>query len=84
LMPEPRTAPSEGPELSRRDFLTKRLPGRFAALLGSGEAPAPAEATAEAVRSDPGGSFSPRDLTRMSREDVRAALARIRAQKGER
>jgi hypothetical protein len=83
-MPEPRTAPSDGPTLSRRDFLTTRLPGRIAGLLGGGAAAVPAATIAEAVRSDPAGSFSPRDLTRMSRDEVKAALARIRAQKGER
>ena len=83
-MPEPRTASGDGPDLSRRDFLTKGLSGRIAALLGGEVAVASAGTTAEAVRSEPAGSFSPRDLTRMSREDVRAALARIRAQRGER
>lgn len=79
-MPEPRTASGDGPTLSRRDFLTKRLPGRIAGLLG-GAVPAPAEMKAEAARHDPGGAFFPRDLTRMARDEVRAALARIRAQR---
>ena len=83
-MPEPRTAPGDGPDVSRRDFLTTRLAGRIAGLLGSGVAAAPAGTTAEAVRSDPGDSFSPRDLTRMSLDQVKAALARIRAQRRER
>ena len=83
-MPKPRTAPGDGPDLSRRDFLTKRLFGRVAVLLGGGAAAVPAATTAEAARSKPAGSFSPRDLTRMSREDVRVALARISAQRGER
>jgi hypothetical protein len=83
-MPEPRTAPGDSPGLSRRDFLTKRLPGRIAALLGSGAAAAPATTTAKTARDDPGGSFSPRDLSRMSRYEVSAALARIRAQRRER
>jgi hypothetical protein len=80
-MPEPRTAPRDGPDLSRRDFLTARLPARVAGLLGGGAAAAPAAATAKAARSEPAGSFSPRDLTRMNREDVKAALTRIRAQR---
>jgi hypothetical protein len=79
-MPEPRTAPGDGPGLSRRDFLTRRLPGQLAGLLGSGAAASTAT-TAEAAPSDPAGSFSPRDLTRMSRDGVRAALARIRARR---
>jgi hypothetical protein len=85
MMPGPRTAPGDGPGLSRRDFLTKRLAGRIAGLLGSGVAAAPAAATtAEAAPSDPDGFFSPRDLTRMSRDEVKAALARIRAERGRR
>jgi hypothetical protein len=80
-MPEPRTAPGNGTELSRRDFLTARLPGRIAALLGGGAAAVPATTTADAARDDPGGSFSPGDLSRMSRDEVRGALARIRAQR---
>ena len=83
-MPEPRMAPENGSNLSRRDFLTARLPGRIAGLLGGGAAAAPAATTAEAARSDPGGSFSPRDLIRMSPNDVSAAVARIRARTGER
>jgi hypothetical protein len=80
-MPEPRTARGNGPDLSRRDFLTKRLAGRIAGLLGSGVAAVPATATAEAAQSDPDGFFSLRDLTRMGRDEVKAALARIRAQR---
>jgi hypothetical protein len=80
-MAKPRRAPGNGPDLSRRDFLTTRLPGRIAGLLGGGAVTAPAETTADAARSEPGGSFSPRDLSRMSRDEVRAALARIRAQR---
>jgi hypothetical protein len=83
-MPQTRTAPGEDPGLSRRDFLTKRLAGRIAGLLGAAVAASPVVTTAEAARSDPGGSFSPRDLARMSRDDVRASLARIRAQERER
>ena len=80
-MPEPRTAPRDGPDLSRRDFLTTRLPARAAGLLGGGAAATLAATTAETARSEPAGSFSTRDLTRMSRDDVGAALARIRAQR---
>jgi hypothetical protein len=83
-LPAPRTAPGDGPGLTRRDFLTKRFRGRFAALLGSGAVAAPADTTAETARSNPAGSFSARDLTRMSRDEVKAALARIRAQRGRR
>lgn len=83
-MPKPRTAPADGLDLSRRDFLTKRPAGRIAGLLGGGLAAAPVSTTAEAARSDLVGSFSPRDLTRMSRDEVKAALARIRAQRRER
>ena len=72
-MPESRAVSDEGPDLSRRDFLTKRLPGRLAAMLGG-----PPPATAAAARSEPDDAFSPRDLTRMSRDEVRAAVARIR------
>jgi hypothetical protein len=83
-MLDPRTAPGDGPDVSRRDLLTTRLAGRIAGLLGSGVAAVPAVTTAETARSDPGGSFSPRDLTRMSLDQVKAALARIRAQRRER
>ena len=84
-MPEPRRAPGDTPDVSRRDFLTKRLPGRIAGLLSGGAAAVPSQTTAEeAARSDPADSFSARDLTRMSRDEVKAALARIRAQRGRR
>jgi hypothetical protein len=79
-MPEPRPAPGDGLDLSRRDFLTRRLPGPLAGLLGGGAA-TPAAAGAVAARSDPAGSVSPRDLRWMSRDGVRAALARIRARR---
>ena len=78
-MREPRPGPRDDPAFSRRDFLTQRLPGRIAELLGGGAVAVPAATTAAAVRSDPAGSFSSRDLTRMSRDQVRATLARIRA-----
>lgn len=80
-MPEPRTASSEHTDLSRRDFLVSRLPARLAALLGSGAAASPADTTAEATSRDPIGSFSPRDLARMNRDEVKAALVRIGAQR---
>ena len=83
-MPKPRTAAGDAPNVSRRDFLTKRLPGRISGLLGGGAAAVPSPLPAEAGLSDPAASFSPRDLTRMSRDDVKAALTRIRAQGKER
>ena len=80
-MADPRTRPRTDPDLTRRDFLTKRLPGRVAALLGGGATAASTAATADAAPADPADSFSPRDLTRMSPAEVRAALARIRARR---
>jgi hypothetical protein len=80
-MAEPRTASSDAPELSRRDFLTKRLAGRIPGLLGSGVLASPAATRAAAAESDSAGSFSARDLTPMSRDEVKTALARIRAQR---
>ena len=82
-MAEPRAASGNGPDLSRRDFLTARLPGRIIALLGGGAAVAPAPAIAAAAPDDPGRSFSPRDLGRMGRDEVQTALARIRARRRE-
>jgi hypothetical protein len=80
-MPQPRTGPSDGRDLSRRDFLTKRLPGRVTGLLGGGATAAPSPTAAEAARSDPAGSFAPGELTRMGRDQVTAAIARIRARR---
>jgi hypothetical protein len=80
-MADPRTRPGDDPDLTRRDFLTKRLPGRVAALLGGDATVVSAAPAADAAASDPAGSFSPRELIRMSRDDVRAALARIRTQR---
>ena len=80
-MLEPRTSLGDGPDVSRRDFLTKRLAGRIAGLLGSEAVAALADTTAEAVPSDSAGSLSPQDLTRMSRDEVKAVLTRIRAQR---
>jgi hypothetical protein len=54
--------------------MTKGLAGRIALLLGSGTA----TSAAEAARPDLLPSVAPRDLRRMSREEVRVALARIR------
>jgi hypothetical protein len=71
-MPEPRRDPGHETDLSRRDFLARRLPSWTAGLFGDG---------AEAAPSGGAGSFSPRDLTRISRDGVKAALARIRAQR---
>jgi len=65
------------PGLSRRDFFTRGLPGRVAALLGSGVAAPVAAAAAEA----PAGNVSARDLRKMSRAEVGEALRRIRAQR---
>jgi len=79
-----RTAPGDASDVSRRDFLTKRLPGRIAGLVGGGAAVVPSPAIAEAGRSDPPRAFSPRDLARMTRDDVKAALTRIRARGRER
>jgi hypothetical protein len=79
-MGEQRMNPREGPGLSRRDFLTKGLAGRVALLLGSGAA-TPAGMAAEAAPPDLVPSVSSRDLRRMSREEVRAALARIRGRR---
>jgi hypothetical protein len=83
-MPAPRTALGDDPNVSRRDFLTKRLPGGIAGLLGGGAAAAPSLPTAEAGQPAPAGSFSPRDLAPMTRDEVKAALARIRARGKER
>jgi hypothetical protein len=77
-MADPRATSGIDADLTRRDFLTKRLPGRVAALLGGGAA---AASTADAAPSDPAGSVSPRDLTPMSPAEVKAALARIRARR---
>ena len=80
-MPEPRRDPGHETDLSRRDFLARRLPGWTAGLFGGGAAVAPSPTTAEAAPSGGAGSFAPRDLTRISRDGVKAALARIRAQR---
>ena len=79
-MPRPRTAPGDASNVSRREFLTKRLPGRISGMLGGGAAAVPSPPPAKGGLSDRAGSFSPRDLTRMSRDDMNAALIRIRAQ----
>jgi hypothetical protein len=78
-MPALRTVLGGDPDLSRRDFLVTRLPRRLAGLLAGG-ATAQAAVGAEAARSEPG-PLSPRDLTRMDRDEVRTALARIRARR---
>jgi hypothetical protein len=51
-----------------------------AALLGGGAAAGPV--AAEAARTDTPGEVTAGDLRRMSRDEVRAALARIRRQHG--
>ncbi len=67
---------ADGRGLTRRDFFTRGLPGRVAALLGSGVAAAPADA-AGGVAPASGDPVSARDLWRMSRDEVRQALRRI-------
>jgi hypothetical protein len=67
-------------DLSRRDFFTRGVPGRVAALLGAGIAAAPGAAAGGTAK--PGvGDVSARDLRKMSRAEVREALRRIRAQR---
>ena len=80
-MPARSPAPGDGAELSRRAFLTRRLPGRVAGPLGGEGAVTPAGTTGESAPPDPPGGYSPCDLTRLSPDEVRAALARIRAQR---
>jgi hypothetical protein len=64
--------------LDRRQFLTRGLLGRVAALVASPLAGAPVEAAAAAP--PPGdGAVSAGDLRRMTRDEVRGALRRIRA-----
>jgi hypothetical protein len=64
--------------LSRRDFFTRGLSGRLAALLGGGALAAPG-ATAEGAARPATGDISARDLRKMSRAEVWQALRRIRA-----
>jgi hypothetical protein len=79
-MADQRAAGSE--RLSRRDFVTRGVPGRVAALLGSALAAAPADADGGAAAPPaPGSEISARDLRKMSRDEVRQALRRIRAQR---
>lgn len=66
-------------DLSRRDFFTRGLPGRVAALLGTGAAAAPGAASAAAPPET--GDVSARDLRKMSGTEVRQALRRIRAKR---
>lgn len=66
-------------DLGRREFLTRGLLGRVAALVASGVAGAPVEAAAKAPPVA-AGDVSTRDLRKMSRDEVRTALSRIRAQ----
>jgi hypothetical protein len=67
-------------DLSRRDFFTRGLPGRLAALLGTGAAAAPGAASAAAAPAATG-DVSARDLRKMSRTEVGQALRRIRAKR---
>ena len=66
-------------DLSRRDFFTRGLPGRVAALLGTGAAAAPGAASAAAAPAT--ADVSARDLRKMSGTEVRQALRRIRAKR---
>jgi hypothetical protein len=66
-------------DLSRRDFF-RGLPGRVAAVLGSGAAAAPGAAAEGAARPSTG-DISARDLRKMSPAEVRQALRRIRTQR---
>lgn len=75
-MTDRRTGRPGEPELGRREFMTRGMAARLAALLGGGVAAAPATVAARTTGADDG---SARDLRRMSREDVRQALRRIRA-----
>jgi hypothetical protein len=77
-MADAQTRRAGDPDLSRRDFMTRGFAGRLAALLGGGVAAAPVTAVARGRGSD-GGDCSARDLRRMSRDEVRDALSRIRA-----
>jgi hypothetical protein len=66
------------PDLGRREFLTRGLLGRVTALLAGGVAGGSVEAAADAPPMA-AGVLSARDLRKMSRGEVRAALSRIRA-----
>ena len=77
-MADVRARRSGAPDLSRRDFMTRGFAGRLAAVLGGGVAAVPVTAAARGPTRD-GGDGSARDLRRLSREDVRGALSRIRA-----
>jgi len=79
-MADQRTGSLESPTLSRRDFFTRGLPGRVAALLGSGLAVTTVDPAA-AVTQTPAVDASARDLRKMTRDEVREALRRIRAQR---
>ena len=67
-------------DLSRRDFFTRGLPARAAALFGTAVAAAPRAAAAAEARPATG-DVSARDLRKMSRAEVRQALRRIRAKR---
>lgn len=67
------------PPLGRREFLTRGLLGRVTALLAGGVPGAPVEAAGDAPPMT-AGAFSARHLRKMSRDEVRTALSRIRAQ----
>jgi len=76
-MEDQQTKVSGDPDLSRRDFMTRGLAGRLAALFGGGVAAMPVTASASGRGSD-AGDCSARDLRQMSREQLREALNRIR------
>ena len=79
-MPDRRTERLERPSLNRRDFLTRGLPGRVGVLLGASVAAATTGEAAGAP-STPAGDVSARNLRKMSRDEVRDALRRIRARR---
>jgi hypothetical protein len=68
---------SGDPDFGRRDFMTRGFARRLATLLGGGVAALPGTAAGGAGRDR--GDCSARDLRRMSRDEVRDALSRIRA-----
>jgi hypothetical protein len=72
-----------GPDLSRRDFLARGLGRRLAGLVGSGLVAVPVAAIGAVPRA-PEAAISARDLTRMSRDEVRRTLDRVRARRGRR
>jgi hypothetical protein len=76
-MAERPTTSAESPAVSRREFLTRGLRQRAAAVL----APGAAGAAAPPAEPGPPPALPPGALRRQSRAEVRAALARIRARR---